>query len=335
MKEQTLAIQYPTKSDYINQQVPFFDPSFFNYKRYFHYFFLPEDTQITIETVKSQQNQKPVLQKVYHWLKINERPLQKDPTIASNSFLSVYYKLFNQLYINHDTKIIHIDYPNVHDSNPNQKDKICLSFKLFHAAFNKLIAHGHSGIKIFIKALNQFYFLPYLNKWMSIFTHDCIECQQNKHFNKKTQTATMQTFSENASYFNYRISMDTKGPINPLSKQNSCIDVIVDAFSLFVVTVPVKQNNVQNAINSLLHYWITKFGPPIYLVTDRGSEYIISEFANFCTTMEIRHSPRTPNAPWTNGLVENQNKNFGTHIRLFLHNTFFYIVFYITTFLHR
>ena len=46
-----------------------------------------------------------------------------------------------------------------------------------------------------------------------------------------------------------------------------------------------------------------------------------SELANLCTTMGIRHSPRTPYAPWTNGLVENQNKNLGTHLRLFLHNT--------------
>ena len=42
---------------------------------------------------------------------------------------------------------------------------------------------------------------------------------------------------------------------------------------------------------------------------------------NLCTTMGIRHSPRIPYAPWTNGLVENQNKNLGTHLRLFLHNT--------------
>ena len=158
MQEQALAIQYPTKSDYCNQQVPFFDPSFFKYKRYFHYFFLPEVTQITIETIKSQPKLDPVLQKVYHWLKINERPSQIDPTIASNSFLLFYYNLFNQLYINHDTEIIHIDYPNVHGSNPNQKDKICLPFKLFHAAFNKLHAHGHSGIKISIKAFIQFFF---------------------------------------------------------------------------------------------------------------------------------------------------------------------------------
>ena len=90
LKEKTLAIQYPTKSDYCNQQVPFFDPSFFKYKRYFYYFFLPEDFQITIETIISQQKQEHVLQKVYHWLTINERPLQIDPTIASTSFLSVY-----------------------------------------------------------------------------------------------------------------------------------------------------------------------------------------------------------------------------------------------------
>ena len=156
VKEHTLAIQYPTKSDYCKQQVPFFDPSFFKYKKYFNYFFLPKDTQITIETIKAQQNQDTVLQKVYQWILNNERPLQIDPTIAANSFLLVYYKLFNQLYINHDTKIIHIDYPNLHDSNPNQRDKICLPSKLFHTAFNKLHAHGHSGIKISSKLSTNF-----------------------------------------------------------------------------------------------------------------------------------------------------------------------------------
>ena len=156
---------------------------------------------------------------------------------------------------------------------------------------------------------------------MWIFDHDCIECQQNKHINEKIQTATIQTFSENASFFNYRISMDTKGPINPPSNRNSYIHVIVDAFSHSVVTVPVKQNNAQNAVNSLLLHWITKFGPPVYLLTDRGSENNNSELANLCTTMGIRHSPRTPYAPCTNGLLENQNKNLGTHLRLFLHNT--------------
>ena len=37
--------------------------------------------------------------------------------------------------------------------------------------------------------------------------------------------------------------------------------------------------------------------------------------------LEYHQELRTPYAPWTNGVLENQNKNLGTHLRLFLHNT--------------
>ena len=82
----------------------------------------------------------------------------------------------------------------------------------------------------------------------------------------KFQTAPKQLFSEHAPSFNYRISMDTKGPIIPPSKQRSYIHVIVDAFSHFVVTGPIKSNNAKTAVKTLLHHWITKYGTPIYLV---------------------------------------------------------------------
>ena len=135
----------------------------------------------------------------------------------------------------------------------------------------------------------------------------------------KIHTAPTQPFSEHAPSFNYRISMDTKGPINPLSHNKSYILVIIDAFSHFVVTVPIKSNNAKTALKTLLHHWIIKFGPPIYLVTDRGSEYVNKEMVQLCTLKRIRHSPRTAYSPWTNGLVEVQNSNFGTHLRMFLH----------------
>ena len=43
--------------------------------------------------------------------------------------------------------------------------------------------------------------------------------------------------------------------------------------------------------------------------------------AHFCTLMGIRHSPKTAYSPWTNDLVEVQNRNLGTHLRMFLHDT--------------
>ena len=114
--------------------------------------------------------------------------------------------------------------------------------------------------------------------------------------------------------------MDTKGPISPYSQNNSYIFVIIDAFSHFVVTNPAPNINSKYAIQTLLHHWITKFGPPQYLVTDRGTEYINQDMAHLCSLFHINHSPRTPYSPWTNGLVEVQNRNLGTHLRIFLQN---------------
>ena len=64
----------------------------------------------------------------------------------------------------------------------------------------------------------------------------------------KIQTAPTHSFSEHAPSFNYRISMDIKGPFNPPSHNKSYIHVIIDAFSHFVVTVPIKSNNAKTAI---------------------------------------------------------------------------------------
>ena len=103
----------------------------------------------------------------------------------------------------------------------------------------------------------------------------------------KIQTGPTQSISEHASSFNYRISMDTKGPINPPSHNKSYIHVIIDTFSHFVVTVPIKSNNAKTAIKTLLHHWIIKFGPPIYLVTDRGSEYVKKKWHTFVHLWEF------------------------------------------------
>ena len=96
--------------------------------------------------------------------------------------------------------------------------------------------------------------------------------------------------------------MDTKDLINPPSQHKSYIHVIVDAFSHFVVTVPIGSNNAKSAVKNLLHHSITKFGSPIYLVTDRGSDFVKKDMAHLCTLMGIRHSPGIAYFSWTNGL---------------------------------
>ena len=165
------------------------------------------------------------------------------------------------IFIDDSTNLISLynKHPTVRNqsSNPDfvpDTIRICLPFRLFKTLFNKLHEHSHTGIKITYNTFAQYYYIPFVEKWFSIFIHDCVECQRNKHFNMKIQTAPTQSFSEHATSFNYRFSMDTKGPINPPSRNKSFIHVIIDAFSHFVVTVPIKSNNAKTAIKTLLHH---------------------------------------------------------------------------------
>ena len=56
--------------------------------------------------------------------------------------------------------------------------RICLPFKLFHAAFDKLRTHGHAGTKISARSFSHYSFIAYIHKCISMFIHDCIECSK-------------------------------------------------------------------------------------------------------------------------------------------------------------
>ena len=84
-------------------------------------------------------------------------------------------------------------------------------------------------------------------------------------------TAPQQPFLEVSPYFNYRISMNTRGPISPSSDGNSFVYVIVDAITHYVVLPPSPKNDATNALTVLFDRWIVEFGIPDILVTDNGN----------------------------------------------------------------
>ena len=243
------------------QIIPFYDTSFFKYKNYFQDFFLPDDYSLDITTLQQQQSQEPVLRTVYSWMVKNEKPETLTPLITGTPFLHAYYKRFLQLSIDDSTTLFSLY--NKHPTVQNQFStpdfvratiRICLPFRLFKTVFKILHEHSHTGIKITYNTFAQYYYIPFVEKWLSIFIHDCIECQRNKHFNMKIQTAPTQSFSEHAPSFNYRISMDTKGPINPPSHNKSSIHVIIDAFSHLLLQYA--SNQTTQKLQSKLAYTI-------------------------------------------------------------------------------
>ena len=126
------------------------------------------------------------------------------------------------------------------------------------------------------------------------------------HKNLKQNKAAVLPFSKLSTFFNLWIlcnSMDTKGPINTAPERNLYIYEKVDLFSNYIVTVPTPKSNARYAVNATNHHWISKFFPPEYLITDRGTECLDFEIANCSTVFKVRHSPRIYLAPGRNGLA--------------------------------
>ena len=81
------------------------------------------------------------------------------------------------------------------------------------------------------RSLNQFCYIPHLPLWLSIFIRTSVDCQKVELLTTKQNIVPSFPFYENSTHFNYRISMDTKGPISALSDRNQNTFVIIAAFS--------------------------------------------------------------------------------------------------------
>ena len=139
--------------------------------------------------------------------------------MTGTPFLQAYYKRFSQLFIDESTKLISLYTKHTlpsetqHNSLPNTIHdtlRICLPICMFKTVFNILQDHSHTGLKITSTTFSKYYYITYLDKCLSIFIHDCLECQSNKHFKIRIQTALKQFFSKHPPSFSYRIPMDTK-----------------------------------------------------------------------------------------------------------------------------
>ena len=213
-------------------------------------FFIPPSEQLTFDLICTHQKSDFVLMIIRKWLTDNDKPLYKTANITGNKGLNHYYERFEYLSIDSNTDLLYFTYYRENTYNPNPITLICLPIKLLLLAFYQAHHHnlsGHYGLDRTYNNFSSQYYFPSLRKWLRLLIYDCIPCQTQKSSRMDINTATQIPFASTANNFNHRISMDTKGPIFPASKDNHYIFVICDAFSHFVVTQPTPLNDAETA----------------------------------------------------------------------------------------
>ena len=109
---------------------------------------------------------------------------------------------------------------------------------------------GHPGIFKTFENIRQYFFWPGRYKWIVYLIEDCIECQTNETKGQDLHEAPLEQWGELETIPFKTIHIDHKGPLRPSSNSNTHCLVVVDAFSRFLGTYPVRDTGAQTSINA-------------------------------------------------------------------------------------
>ena len=104
-----------------------------------------------------------------------------------------------------------------------------------------------------------------------------------------------------------RVGMDITGPFPVTKYGNKYILVVMDYFTKWVEAYPIPDQESSTVARCLVNNFISRFGIPKILLTDRGSNFESKLFQQLCQLLGIYKTRTTAYHPMTDGLVEKMN----------------------------
>nr|VZI12561.1 unnamed protein product [Spirometra erinaceieuropaei] len=166
--------------------------------------------------------------------------------------------------------------------------------------FDHFHSLSHPGIRAGRKLIAARFVWPKMNSDIALWTKQCLACQKNKVHRHTISPPS--TFAVPDVRFNH-VHLDLIGPLPP-SGGYTHILTAVDRFTRWPIAVPISDTLAENIAMVFLTHWISTFGVPATLTTDRGSHFQSSLFHEFTRLLGCAHITTTAYHPASNGLVE-------------------------------
>ena len=103
--------------------------------------------------------------------------------------------------------------------------------------------------------------------------------------------------------FNHLICVDLKENIR-YKNEYPYILYIIDSFTKFKAARFIKDKKGETVTEAILLEWVKLFGPPQYIQSDRGKEFLNQHLQAFCSIHNIRMTTTASFTPNANGLIE-------------------------------
>ena len=168
---------------------------------------------------------------------------------------------------------------------------------------NSLTA-AHFGAYKTLKKIRQRYFWPGFKKDVK---HHILRCDKCHKLSGPQQKHRHSLVDWKISYPFHHIGLDFSGPL-PTSNGCRYIFLIGDHFTKWYEAIPVPDQTAATRSDALLERWISRFGCPYSIHTDRGTNFESQLLASLLKKLEIEKTRTAAFHPQSNSVTERMNR---------------------------
>ena len=166
--------------------------------------------------------------------------------------------------------------------------------------FDSIHSLSHGGPKPTHEAISQRFVWKDMKRQIRVWCKECHACQSSK-INRHTKAPLSERLPPTHRFRSLHV--DLVGPL-PASNGMVYLLTIMDRFTKWPEAIPLPDSQASTCASAILHHWISRFGVPDDITSDRGPQFTSRLWAEFNLLLGVQTHNTTAYHPQANGLVE-------------------------------